>query len=784
MSVANSEATAAGFVQPSSTNLDESACNVDATSAGFRQNTCKSNSVTECNGNRSADTDPGSVSSDAVKDDPLIGSTIGRFQIESVIASGGMGSVYKALQSEPVRRYVALKMIKSGLEDQATISRFYAERQALALMDHPDIARVYEADATPSGTPYFAMEYCEGLPIDQYCAERCLGVNQRVELVIRIARAVQRAHANGIVHRDLKPGNVMVSDCEGRPNLKVIDFGIAKFTDETYATSNNATRIGEMVGTPAYMSPEQAAGATIDARTDVFAIGAILFKLLTGSTPLTAPPDDAQSLADIILHVQSFEPVTPTRRIADADDDFKAVFAETLGFAKPNQWAAAVKGDLDWIALRAIEPDKLRRYATADDLADDLQRFLNREPVVAVAPTFSYRSRKYYQRHRVPVIAAAAIASTILIASGIGGYSWQQYERERRIEVAEVTSEVEQLLGDANAARSRAAEGGEHSDAEFRTAQANIAKVESLLASRPSLSGLQVRYLAARLQIRSDESALTLIRLLDDARERATHLTPSDIGDTFGRSIAVDSILQAYRDFGIIPAETPASDAAAKLDACPRTTLGSLIESLDCLLSEGSAADWAHDVLAIMDPDPWRSELRGAILSADLHVLRTLAESKHVDTQPPSSLIQLAASLHQLEPSNDAIRLLKMAQKNHPANYWANHFLGTALCVAHQPPRPEEGLRFLTAAVSLRPNSVGARINLAESLERVGDRESALPHVKIAAELMPGYRPLLQRLAALSSDISEVKQPVATDTTTQLGAVEPAADSPIRRIDN
>jgi serine/threonine protein kinase len=498
-----------------------------------------------------------------------------------------MGTVFRATQTEPVQRSVALKMIKTGLADAAMLARFMAERQAMALMDHPDIARIYDAGSTASGIPYFAMEYCQGLPIDQYCNENRLGIESRIQLIVRIARAVQRAHNHGIIHRDLKPENILVSDCEGRPNLKVIDFGIAKFTDKTSeCPDESATRIGEMIGTPAYMSPEQAAGASIDGRTDVFAIGAILFNLLTGSTPLPPPPIPDPSLADVLLHIQSFQATTPSRRVASLDSNAIETLASNVALSNVKQWRSSVKGDLDWITLRATEADRIRRYATPDDFADDLQRFLNHEPTNAAAPSRLYRFKKFYQRRKAGVIATAAIGLTIATASGIGGLSWYQYDQEVRRENVRVADEASMLLKQADESRDRASLGGPQSDEEFTSAQTAIAKAESLLSTHPEMKPLALRLANLQAEIRHDLAALQLVDSLNDARERATQVDTSRSGDAFGKVAGLDQITSAFSGFGIDPLTTDPSPAASRLANTPTAVRKKLIETLDFVIGE------------------------------------------------------------------------------------------------------------------------------------------------------------------------------------------------------
>lgn len=701
----------------------------------------------------------------------MLGQTVGHFRIEAVIASGGMGTVYRATQLQPLVRIVALKMIRAGMADSATIARFHAERQALAMMDHPDIARVYEADATSSGQPYFAMEYCEGLPLDQYCNQRQLNLAARIELLVRVARAVSRAHAHGVIHRDLKPSNVLVADCEGRPNLKIIDFGIAKFTDEQFAPdANHATRIDEMVGTPAYMSPEQAAGPKIDGRTDVFAIGAMLFKLLAGTTPLQLPVAGPTSLAQILALLQTFQPCTPTRRFATYDLQTKSRVAEQLGDT-PAQWIRDVRGDLDWIALRAIEPDRVRRYATADDLADDLERFLRNEPVVAAAPSRSYRIKKFYQRRRSLVWAVASVTATLMIASVVSGAAWWNYQAEKWREEKQIVSEVQFLLGEADAARSLATWGGRTSAAEFLAAQQDLARAAELLANRPEQKELLEQLAKSTTRVQTDQAALHLVSQLTEARESATQVKTVEAGDGFGRLAGLEQLSLAFQNFGIEPRASEPREAAAALQVCPPSVGSQLIEALDFLLYEApidceselgeAAAQWAFGVLAELDPDPWRMTLRRAMLAADVAELERLAQSSELASQPPFTLVQLAGTLYLLKRTNAAVRYLEIAQRHHPHDFWANHYLGIALATAHEPPLVEEGLRYLTSAVSLRPQSVGARLNLADSLLQLGAEQEALVHTQIAADLLPDNAPLQQRLSVLSERVQTATGPSA-----------------------
>ncbi len=713
--------------------------------------------------------------------DPRIGTIVGNFYIEGVIASGGMGTVYLAQQREPVRRTVALKMIRRGMTDESTLGRFLAERQALAVMDHPDIAQVFEADTADDGNPYFAMEFCTGEPIDRYCRTNQLDLAERLKLVIRIARAVQQAHSRGVIHRDLKPANILVSPCEGGLSLKIIDFGIAKFTDGQWQGGDReATRIGELVGTPAYMSPEQATGIEIDARCDVFAIGAILFKLLTDTTPQRVNDQDAACnppLSVIFEQLKSFVPVTPSYRFSTLANDKQRQLAEDTGAATPKKLKHSIRGDLDWITLRAIDSDRTRRYATANDLADDLQRFLHNEPVNAVAPSRAYRAKKFYQRNRIPVLAMAAIATVILISSTIAAIGWWNYESERIEEQRRVAEEADILLNDAQASRRLAAKGGPEAEACFIAAESSLAKAESILTGPHGLPHLSSLLFESRLAIAADRAALRLVQRIENARQRACLLTTIDDSSTFGRDIAIAEISDAMEDFGIRVGITHPDDAATLLSQCPSAMHSQLVEALHFLLAQnatdsgqdlnpssdtqsilpnGLIAHWANETASIIDPDEWRTRVRGCIINADAQSLLELAKLPVPDDQPVDGYLVLVEGLTALDRSSESIGILRLIQLRHPDNYWVNHHLGIVLADSGERHLSEESLRYLTTAVSLRPDSLGARVNLAEVLVRSGDHMGAANHLRMATALAPTNHAIQWRLKSLLATKDEL----------------------------
>lgn len=346
------------------------------------------------------------------------GTTIGHYKLLQEIDEGGMGSVFLAAQEEPVKRRVAVKIIKQGMDTRQVVARFEAERQALALMDHPNIAKVLDAGATDSGRPFFVMELVKGVPVDVFCDQRRLDTRQRLELFILVCHAIQHAHLKGIIHRDIKPSNVMVVEDGSQPQPKVIDFGIAKATTQKLTEKTLFTGHGQLVGTPAYMSPEQAdfSGLDIDTRTDVYSLGVLLYKLLTGSTPFHERRFSSLGFGEMQRVILEENPETPSTRLDTLQDEESTSIARNRG-VELEELKRQLKGDLDWIVLKALEKDRSRRYESASALALDIQRHLNDEVVEAAAPGTFYRFSKFARRHRTIVISITAVFAALLIGA-------------------------------------------------------------------------------------------------------------------------------------------------------------------------------------------------------------------------------------------------------------------------------------------------------------------------------------------------------------------------------
>ena len=359
---------------------------------------------------------------------------VGPYRVRRLLGEGGMGVVYLAEQAEPLKRTVALKVIKIGMDTKAVVSRFEMERQALAMMDHPGIAKVFDAGATVDGRPYFAMEYVPGIPITEYCDRASLGIRDRLELVARVCDAVQHAHQKGIIHRDLKPSNVLVEVVDGEAIPKVIDFGIAKATVGGASDHTAYTELGQIIGTPEYMSPEQAEGATVqvDTRADIYSIGTLLYVLLVGRLPFEVDVFRTSSHAAIERTLREVDPPRPSLRYEQLDDAADRI-ARRRGTDRGTV-LRTVRGDLDWITMKAIEKDPAHRYPSAAELAAEIRRYLADEPVFASPPSVLYRLRKFARRRRAFVLGSGAVAAALV--AGVFATAWQAVRATRAEEQA------------------------------------------------------------------------------------------------------------------------------------------------------------------------------------------------------------------------------------------------------------------------------------------------------------------------------------------------------------
>ncbi|HVJ82772.1 MAG TPA: serine/threonine-protein kinase, partial [Planctomycetia bacterium] len=531
------------------------------------------------------------------------GAAIGPYKLIEQIGEGGMGAVWMAQQSEPVKRLVALKLIKAGMDSKQVVARFEAERQALALMDHPNIARVLDVGATSAGRPYFVMDLVRGVPITRYCDEHRLTPRQRLELFIPVCQAVQHAHQKGVIHRDLKPNNVLVALYDGRPVPKVIDFGVAKATGQSLTDKTLVTGFGAIVGTLEYMSPEQAEinELDIDTRSDIYSLGVLLYELLAGSPPFSRQVLEKAGMLEMLRVIREQEPSKPSTKLSTADG--LPTLAANRG-TEPAKLAKLVRGELDWIVLKALEKDRSRRYATANGFAMDVQRYLTDEPVEACPPSAAYRLRKFARRNRAAVLAAAAILFVLL--AGIAGTTFGLIHAEQRRAEADKAraDEAEQRrIADAQTKKAEQAEADTLADYRASTDDA----VEQLIGSKPSLGPQERAYLEKTLKRWQAFAA----RQGDDERSRAIraegHHRVGYLWQQLGRQDEAREAYMTARDLQQkLATDFPAEPRYRQGLAATRNNLGLLLVALsrhDAAREEHLAAREMQTKLVAAFPD-------------------------------------------------------------------------------------------------------------------------------------------------------------------------------------
>ncbi len=586
------------------------------------------------------------------------GTVIGPYKLLQQLGEGGMGTVFMAEQTEPIQRKVALKVIKPGMDSRQVIARFEAERQALSMMDHVNIARVLDAGTTGGepggvspGRPYFVMELVHGVPITKYCDDNRLTPRQRLELFVPVCQAIQHAHQKGIIHRDIKPSNVMITHYDGKPVPKVIDFGVAKATAQKLTERTLFTQYGTMVGTFEYMSPEQAemSALGVDTRSDIFSLGVLLYELLTGTTPLSHKRLKEAAYAEVLRMIREEEPPKPSTRLSDSGEALVSISAQR--HMEPIKLAKLLRGELDWIVMKCLEKDRNRRYETASAFAADVQRYLNDEPVQACPPSAWYRFRKFARRNKAAMLIGSVLILAALSVVGVvaGSLGWMAHEQSVRQGV--LTHEVELALQEAAAVADRAqalTDNPYQWEATLAAALSALKRAEGLAAQEKA--GLEPavheRLKALRARLDADEKDRRFVARFDEIR-----LEQSELREDHSKhklEIAFPALKEAFQThYAITFGATAPDDVMSFLEQRPRPIREYLVAALENSLTyvpkrDPQAKQWLATVLQTADSDPWRKRARAAEEARDWPALEDLVKEGIEARQPPVILLALA----------------------------------------------------------------------------------------------------------------------------------------------
>jgi tetratricopeptide (TPR) repeat protein len=627
-----------------------------------------------------------------------------------------MGTVWMAQQTERVKRLVAVKLIKAGMDSRQVIARFEAESQALALMDHAHIARVLDAGRTSAGRPYFVMDLVKGVPITRYCDERHLTPRQRLELFIPVCHAVQHAHQKGIIHRDLKPSNVVVALYDGKPVPKVIDFGVAKAAGQSLREKTLVTGFGAIIGTLEYMSPEQAEinQIDIDTRSDIYALGVLLYELLTGSPPFTRTELEKTGVLELLRMIREQEPRRPSTNLSTAEG--LPTLAANRG-TEPAKLTKLMRGELDWIVIKALEKDRNRRYETANGLGQDIERYLADEPVQACPPSAGYRLTKFIRRHKIALVMASVISVALLLVAG--SFGWIASDRAARH--ARTAAGVNQFLERAELL---------YADNKLPEAEAEVQKARGVLEAGRGDATLWRR-------VRQWLTDLDTAARLEEIRLEGYDLEDRDRGSA--------DFARVFRAYGIdaeaqTAAEATARVAASRIKLDLVAALGNWGARLRSDPRPQDAARWQR-LLAIaraVDSDPWRNRLQAAVEAKDLRTLRELATGADSTRLRTRTLAYLGESLRTAGDLDAAVEFLRKVQRQYPADLSSNSNL--ALCLSDLKRLPWDEVTALTrAALAARPQSAWAHGAMAYALQRQDRLDEAIEEWREAIRLRSRY---------------------------------------------
>jgi serine/threonine protein kinase/tetratricopeptide (TPR) repeat protein len=663
------------------------------------------------------------------------GTVIGPYKLMEQIGEGGMGLVFVAEQQQPLRRKVALKVIKPGMDTRQVVARFEAERQALALMDHPNIAKVHDGGETASGRPYFVMELVKGVPITEHCDQNQAPIRERLKLFLDACAAVQHAHQKGIIHRDIKPSNVLVTSNDGTPLVKVIDFGIAKAVGQQLTDKTIYTQFTQLVGTPLYMSPEQAgqSGVDVDTRTDIYALGVLLYELLTGTTPFEKERFKQAAYDEIRRVIREEEPPKPSTRISTLGQ--AATTISTQRKTEPKQLSRLLRGELDWIVMRALEKDRNRRYEAASAFALDVQRYLADEPVQACPPSAGYRLRKFVRRNKARLGVGLFVLAVVFGLAGSAVWltrqkAARQVETERAVTAALVQAETLLAEGDKQIERP------ERWQATARLAESALQKAEELQAAGIGTEALAARVGQVRAAVEAADSDSKLLVELERIRLQQSAVKNGHFDDAG----AVPRYADVLRDYGV-DLSAPEVAATRVRRSRLRTALLAALADWRWITPDATERRLLDEVLDAAEPEQnaWQRRWRTAVRKGDGAALVQLSESPEVRELPAAAFVNLARDLAGIHESAAAERLLRAGQERYPSDFWLNNNLGSMLQEQKNPPRAEEAVRYLTAALALRSDSPGVHLNLGNALLDKGDIEGAIRRYRTAIQIDSKY---------------------------------------------
>jgi len=647
---------------------------------------------------RQGDEDP-TRTLDSIKPMYEIGSRIGCYKLLSVLGEGGFGMVYLAEQQHPIKRLVALKVIKPGMDTKQVIARFETERQALAMLEHPHIARVFDAGATEAGRPYFAMEYVKGIPITEYCDKYKLGTQERLRLFIPLCQAIQHAHHKGIIHRDIKPSNALVMLHDEKPIPKIIDFGVAKALNQRLTERTLVTEQGQFIGTPEYMSPEQAelTGLDVDTRTDIYSLGVLLYELLTGCTPFDAQDLRSKGYAEMQRIIREQDPVKPSTKLTTLGGRLGDIAKHRSATA--DQLRKSVRGDLDWIVMKTLEKDRGRRYGTAQALAEDIERHLNHQPVSAGSPGILYRSRKFVRRHRTQAVVGCFLLAVVILSAAIIG----QYQQARK----RLQAVQKQFEGKQEALAVENARGS------LSTAQADYASgryAEALKALKVLVDnkyvGSQARLLRARLALDQPDANVAIIDEL-----QALLNEPNDIAS------------QAHLLLAKIYLESRADDDKTARELERKAT--EHLQKAERLASDSADACFGRALLS--DTPAERMELLNKALTIN---------PSHVDSRRVRALAHYASRNYD-EMDNDASVMEAMAKDNPEGCALRAIALREKAQLRGQKELLSRAVAEHTRAIELAPDQPRFHDERRETYMRMGEYEKALADARECIRLSP-----------------------------------------------